>query len=83
MPELALRQKWASQIEHTVMNLHRNGIAWGGAKLDNVLIDHDDNAWVLNFGHGITDGRVDGSVDEEKEADLIGLAQMKAALLRS
>ena len=43
----ALKEKWVAQIEHTVAELHKNDIIWGDAKPENVLIDEDDNAWVL------------------------------------
>jgi tRNA A-37 threonylcarbamoyl transferase component Bud32 len=79
-PSLALRQEWASQIEHIVRELHRHDIVWGDAKPDNVLIDHDDNAWVLDFHGGVTQGWVERSMLETKEGDLHALAKMKAPL---
>lgn len=50
LPALSLRRKWATQIEHTVKELHRQGVVGGDAKPDNIVIDIDDNAWVLDFG---------------------------------
>jgi hypothetical protein len=79
-PGPAMRQRWASQIERIVRELHRHDIVWGDAKPDNVLIDHDDHAWVLDFHGGATEGWVERSMLETKEGDLHAVAKMEAAL---
>src|SRR6266480_4022953 len=53
------RRKWASQIRHSVSILHGIGVVWGDAKAENVLIDVDDNAWIIDFGGSWTEGWVD------------------------
>lgn len=76
------RRKWAAQIEHTVKELHRHGVVWGDAKPDKVVIDTDDNAWVLDFGGGGTEGWMEPSMFQTKEGDLHAVAKMKDMLWR-
>ncbi|KAK3291515.1 uncharacterized protein B0H64DRAFT_330262 [Chaetomium fimeti] len=83
LPALPLRMKWAAQIEQAVTELHRNGLVWGDAKPGNVVIDTDDNAWVLDFGGGGTDGWMEESTYQTEEGDLNAVAKMKEMLLRS
>jgi serine/threonine protein kinase len=61
------KHKWVDQVTGTLTKLHEAGIAWGDAKPDNVLIDKNDDAWIIDFGGGYTQGFV------EKEGDLQGL----------
>lgn len=81
IPSLSLRKKWATQIEHTVKELHCHGVVWGDAKPDNVAIDVDDNAWVLDFGGGGTPGWMDPSTYETEEGDLNVVARIETELL--
>ncbi|SPO02506.1 uncharacterized protein DNG_05179 [Cephalotrichum gorgonifer] len=53
---LILRRKWAEQVRSTVERLHEAGVLWGDAKMDNVLVDENDDAWVVDFGGGYTKG---------------------------
>ncbi len=46
----SLRQKWAMQIRETLTGFHRLGILWREAKTDNVLIDDNGDAVVVDFG---------------------------------
>ncbi|EWG38577.1 hypothetical protein FVEG_14920 [Fusarium verticillioides 7600] len=53
-------KKWTSQVRGTVDLLHEIGIIWGDGKVSNVLIHREtDDAWVINFGGGWTEGWVD------------------------
>ncbi|KAF2275271.1 uncharacterized protein EI97DRAFT_434488 [Westerdykella ornata] len=70
------RRKWAVQIGYTVWRLHESGIVWGDAKADNVLIDHDDNAWVIDFGGARTEGWVEEDLTETVQGDLQGLGRI-------
>jgi serine/threonine protein kinase len=76
----ALRQKWAAQIRDTLAVLHSLGILWLDIKTDNVLIDDDGDAVVLDFGGGNTVGWVDHDKYGTMEGELQGLAKIMAAL---
>ncbi|KAI9819656.1 MAG: hypothetical protein M1826_001117 [Phylliscum demangeonii] len=40
------RKRWAMQIRSMLKELHENGVIWGDAKLNNVLLDREGNACV-------------------------------------
>ncbi|KAL1853897.1 hypothetical protein Daus18300_011639 [Diaporthe australafricana] len=75
-PPRYLRERWARQVSHTVEEVHRVGAVWGDVKADNVLIDKDQNAWVIDFEGGYTDGWVDEGKAGTKEGDLQGLGKI-------
>ncbi|KAK2605068.1 hypothetical protein N8I77_007944 [Diaporthe amygdali] len=75
-PPQNLRERWAKQVKHTVEELHRAGAVWGDAKADNVLIDKDGNAWVIDFEGGYTEGWVEKDEAGTKEGDLQGLRKI-------
>ncbi|KLU81100.1 hypothetical protein MAPG_00195 [Magnaporthiopsis poae ATCC 64411] len=66
------RQKWMLQIRQTVDCLHEIGLVWGNGKIHNVVVDRDDNAWLIDFGGGWTGDWVDkdlaGTVAGDKQA---------------
>ncbi|OIW30450.1 hypothetical protein CONLIGDRAFT_699899 [Coniochaeta ligniaria NRRL 30616] len=66
------RQSWIAQIRQTVDRLHEIGLVWGDGKIHNVVIDRDDNAWLIDFGGGWTRDYVDrdlaGTVAGDKQA---------------
>lgn len=70
--DIETREKWASQICETVDQLHALGIVWGDGKLDNVVIDNDDNAWLIDFAGGYTSTWIDaekaGTVEGDEQA---------------
>ncbi|KAI1769726.1 hypothetical protein F4818DRAFT_435424 [Hypoxylon cercidicola] len=63
------RHKWASQINETVNLLHETEVIWGDGKASNVIIDEEDNAWLIDFGGGFTDGWVDKELADTAEGD--------------
>ncbi|CVK84967.1 uncharacterized protein FMAN_16029 [Fusarium mangiferae] len=71
-----LRKQWASQIQRSVDLLHQKGIIWGDAKAENVLIDQNNDAWVVDFGGGYTAGWVDKDKAGTFEGDRQGLAKI-------
>ncbi|KAF5707947.1 serine threonine kinase [Fusarium mundagurra] len=71
-----LRKRWATQIQRSVDLLHKNGIIWGDAKAENVLIDQNDDAWVVDFGGGYTVGWVDEDKAGTLEGDRQGLVKI-------
>ncbi|KAK5987840.1 hypothetical protein PT974_11974 [Cladobotryum mycophilum] len=54
-----LRRKWADQIRETVNELHEIGVVWGDGKAANVIIDVNDDAWLIDFAGQWTRGWVD------------------------
>ncbi|KAI0192807.1 hypothetical protein F4808DRAFT_453368 [Astrocystis sublimbata] len=80
---LAMKQKWARQIENTLKELHRVGVIWGDAKADNVIIDNEDNVVLTDFEGGYTNGWVSAEKAGTVEGDLQGLQNIMAFLFRS
>lgn len=75
-----IKRRWASQIKATVEWLHACGIVWGDAKDANVLIDKDENAWVIDFGGSYTPGWVDKEKAGTLEGDMQGLEKIMKIL---
>lgn len=71
-----LRERWVSQIKEAVQQLHEGGVVWGDAKADNVLIDKKNDAWLIDFGGGYTEGWVDKEKSDTKEGDLQGVERI-------
>lgn len=49
-----LREKWNQQLTKAMNCLNEAGIVWGDAKPANILIDEDEDAWIIDFGGGYT-----------------------------
>jgi len=56
----------------TLRELHEADVVWGDAKAENVLIDSDNNAWIIDFGGGYTAGWVDENLANTVEGDQQG-----------
>ncbi|KAH7122972.1 hypothetical protein EDB81DRAFT_224653 [Dactylonectria macrodidyma] len=78
--EDSLRQKWSRQIESSICELHSAGIAWGDAKPDNVLIDQQDDAWLIDFGGSYRAGWVPKELAGTRQGDLVALAKIREFL---
>ncbi|KAL1582135.1 hypothetical protein WHR41_09279 [Cladosporium halotolerans] len=78
---LQLRNKWIEQVTTTLMELHTSGIVWGDAKADNVLIDGENNAWIIDFGGGYTRGWVDEKLANSIDGDQQGLSRIVTHVL--
>jgi serine/threonine protein kinase len=76
----SLRTRWAAQIQVTLRGLHDLGILWRDIKTDNVLINDDGDAVVLDFGGGNTIGWVDQDKYGTMEGDEQGLQKIMVAL---
>lgn len=74
--EVSLREKWAVQIQEVIGQLHNAGIAWGDAKPDNILIDVNQDAWLIDFGGGYTEGWVPKNLAGIMEGDRIALQKI-------
>jgi tRNA A-37 threonylcarbamoyl transferase component Bud32 len=70
------KQKWVDQVTGTFTQLHKAGIAWGDAKPDNILIDKNNDAWIIDFGGGYTRGFVEREKAGTIEGDLQGLEKI-------
>ncbi|KAL7929357.1 hypothetical protein V8C35DRAFT_198378 [Trichoderma chlorosporum] len=75
--DTAVRRTWAKQIEDTIAQLHQAGIVWGDAKPDNILIDLNNDAWLVDFGGSYTEGWVPEEQSETVEGDLAALEKIK------
>ncbi|EAQ87442.1 predicted protein [Chaetomium globosum CBS 148.51] len=76
----SLRRKWATQIEKTLRGLHDLGILWRDLKTDNVLINEDGDAVLLDFGGGNTHGWVDHDKYGTMEGEEQGLKKIMEEL---
>lgn len=74
--KVSQRERWAAQTQEAIGQLHHAGIVWGDAKPDNVLIDANDDAWLIDFGGGYTEGWVPKSLTGTMEGDRIGLEKI-------
>ena len=79
VPPLSSRQQWIDQLRHTVSQLHASGLGWSGAGPDQVLIDMDDNAWVIPGG--CTQDKYDLWNRSPVARDLYALEVMEKGLL--
>ncbi|TPX11612.1 uncharacterized protein E0L32_007591 [Thyridium curvatum] len=70
--EPPLDQLDSTEKSQTIDCLHEIGVVWGDGKINNVVIDRDDNAWLIDFGGGWTKDWVDrdlaGTVVGDKQA---------------
>lgn len=71
-----LREKWTQQITETLKCLHDANIIWGDAKPNNILVDIQDDAWIIDFGGGYTEGWVDRVLAETIAGDEQGLSRI-------
>ena len=65
--------KWRSQMFELVAELHKHDIVWGDVHPGNIMIDHDFNAWAVDFGGGWVERFVRRKEAETKEGDWKGL----------
>ena len=72
----SLKDQWTSQVTDTLTTLHKAGVVWGDAKPDNVLVDKQNNAWIIDFEGGYTEGWVDRDKEGTIEGDLQGLTNI-------
>ncbi|KAJ3526089.1 hypothetical protein NM208_g11354 [Fusarium decemcellulare] len=78
---MSSRQKWADQIRSAVAHLHKLDLVWGDVKPDNVLIDENDNAVIIDLEGGTTRGWVDYELGGTLQGDLQGLEKLMDFIL--
>ncbi|CZT12729.1 uncharacterized protein RCO7_10906 [Rhynchosporium graminicola] len=71
------KAKWIDQVRQTVEGLHRIEVIWGDGKADNVLMDADDDAWLIDFGGGWTKGWVDENLAGTLEGDMQAVGKIE------
>jgi hypothetical protein len=76
----SLKLKWAQQIHHSLARLHKLGILWRDVKSDNILIDENNDAVLLDFGGGNTVGWVDHDKYGTMKGEQQGLQRIMKAL---
>ncbi|KAM4058916.1 kinase [Hirsutella rhossiliensis] len=74
------KKRWLSQIESTLKRLHEVDIIWGDVKADNVMVNTDGDAVLIDFGGGYIPEYVTQELQQTAQGDLIGLDHIKAAL---
>lgn len=70
------RLKWADEAARMVDVLHQHGIIWGDAKGDNLIVDKQDELWIIDFGGSYTEGWVDPELKETAEGDKQGFRKV-------
>lgn len=71
-----LLQKWSRQLKGVLGQFHDTGIAWGDAKPDNILVDHANDLWLVDFGGSYAEGWVPKELAGTVEGDLVGLKRI-------
>ncbi|KAH8779923.1 hypothetical protein F5883DRAFT_638483 [Diaporthe sp. PMI_573] len=74
------RDTWARKADQAKKIWHENGIIWGDAKADNIIVDAEDNLWIIDFGGSYTEGWVDPEIAETKKGDNMGVDKIVNAL---
>ncbi|KAK3941352.1 hypothetical protein QBC46DRAFT_104501 [Diplogelasinospora grovesii] len=70
---VATRLKWFRQVQATVGRLHELGIVWGDVKPDNIMINAEGEAVVIDFGGGYTPEYIKPELQQTLQGDLMGL----------
>jgi len=73
---VATRLKWLRQVQTTVGRLHELGIVWGDVKPDNIMINAEEDAVVVDFGGGYTPEYIEPELQQTIQGDLVGLDHM-------
>ncbi|OAA55135.1 Protein kinase-like domain protein [Cordyceps fumosorosea ARSEF 2679] len=71
-----LRRRWSEQVMRTVHSLHQSGLVWGDARPKNVVIDGENNAWLVGFGGGYAAGWVPKELAGTVDGDLAALKRI-------
>lgn len=71
-----IRQKVGRQIKETVESLHGIDVVWGDAKPSKVVIDLNNDAWLIDFGGGWSKGWVDQNLQNTVEGDQQGVSRI-------
>lgn len=71
-----VRCKWKDQISLAIDVLHEAGVVWGDVKAENVLVDVQNDAWVVDFGGGYPERWVENDSAGTLAGDVEGMANI-------
>ena len=74
-------ERWYHDVENMIHVLHKKGFTWGDVSPNNMIIDEDENVWIVDFGGGYTEGWVEQEDMETEKGDLEGLKRIKEFLV--
>lgn len=74
-------ERWCHDVENMIHVLHNRDFIWGDVSPNNMIIDEDENVWIIDFGGGYTEGWVEPEDRETKKGDLQGLKRLREYLL--
>lgn len=69
--------RWANDLNDILRDLHKAGCIWGDAKPENVLVDCEDNVWLIDFGGGYTLGWVEEEQQCTQRGDLQAMERIR------
>jgi len=69
IPPLVFRKKWMEQIRYTVSQMHACGLNWSHAEPENIMIDMNDNAWIIPHSNSWDPGDDDDDDDDKEESE--------------
>ncbi|CAD6447949.1 849a3b60-9fcd-4f96-9347-ff08453b0835 [Sclerotinia trifoliorum] len=76
------RYRWATELENIVGELHTAGLVWGDAKPSNLLIDRNDQLWLIDLEGSYTPRWVDEDNRDSQEGNLQGVERIKKWLAK-
>ncbi|KAK5996761.1 hypothetical protein PT974_02102 [Cladobotryum mycophilum] len=75
-----LKMKWISEVEVTLRRLHEVGIIWGAVTPENVIINQDGHAVIVDLGVGYTPEYIKPEDQQTVRGDMLGLEHMRTEL---
>ena len=69
-------ERWTGQIQDAIEYLHGEGLVWGDAKAENVLIREDGDVVLVDFGGGFTPGWVEQQNSDTTRGDWQGFERI-------
>ncbi|KAM3549788.1 hypothetical protein MY1884_008569 [Beauveria asiatica] len=70
------RRRWTEQVMRIVHSLHQSRLVWDGASPNNVIIDANNNAWLVGLGGGVSGDWVPQDLVGTIDGDLVALKKI-------